>query len=228
MRVTIVGLNGPVSNICLAYPVVTSPEQVQTDVQQMAQLGGWHVGRLLPYEDPAPTAWRVEARPGVTTDREGKPPLWPVVAALRRFEQLSAVFVHGVEGAMQGQPVGNVFMTIAWEAHGGATYYTVRIKDPTFRSMDDLPRRPEAPAEGRPATPRALWVLLAVAALSAGLLVGVGLWRLSAARAGPATTAGRAPTSVEEGATAAQGAPTDRGHQPAVATTGGVPEEDQR
>jgi len=228
MRLTVVGLNGPVSNICLEYPVVTSPEQVQSDVRQMAQVGGWCVGPLLPFESPAPTAWRVEARPGVTTDSEGKPPLWPAISALRRFDELSAVFVHGVEGAMEGQPVSNVFMTITWEAHGGATYYDVRIKDPTFRSMDELPRRFERPAEGRVRTPLAVWVLLGTAALSAGLLAGVVLWLLAAARAAPPPTAGTAPTGVEGKPGTPPGTLLDRGREQAIVAAAGHAEEDQR
>ncbi len=225
MRVTVVGLNREVSSICLEYPVATSTSQVETDVAEMVRLGGWTVGPLLLLGTAAPAAWRIEARPGVATDSEGKPPIWPIVSALRRFDCLSVIFVHGVEGDVRGRPVSNLFMSIEWEAYGGATYYKVGIKDRSFRGIEDLPRAPQTAPRTQAPTPAAVWSLLAIAAAAGGLLVAFGWWRLQQGQPAVEVAAGQLGLDGEgkDGAVPEQSAGTDR--QPVVVPTAKTTEE---
>jgi len=205
MQVRIDGMGGDASALTLVYPDDPGVEAAGRDIEALAQAAGWDISGAEPLEGEAGT-YSAEITPAVTPELEGGAPLFPILRAFDRYGALEVTFVGlptGDTGDYEGE---NRYIAARWSRRNNVTKYSVRVKDNSYESAADI-ELPDiaaadaelAPlAEGAPevapqamrSAPRrggglsagALWVLVVLGSLGAGIFTWGLTWWLIAVR----------------------------------------------
>jgi len=209
LYIAVAGVGGSMSTLTIAYPTDPGLEQAQKDVAELAAAGQWTISPPQRAESADGVLYESQITPAVTLDAAGQVPVFPFLAAFRRFPRVTFGFVGEAAGAPGKYHDENRYVAAEWDRAGQSVKYDFRIKDQGFATAEDvrlIDRPAEQPIPVVAVAPRrpnvaALWVLLLVGSAGTGVFVwGLTWWFL---------TRGEAPTEpAKKGKPAIEGEDT--------------------
>ena len=198
LYIAVAGVGGSMSTLTIAYPTDPGPEQAQKDVAELAAAGQWSISPPQRAESDEGALYESQITPAVTLDAAGQVPVFPFLAAFRRFPRVTFGFVGEAAGEPGEYHDENRYVAAEWSRAGQSVKFDFRIKDQSFRTAEDVrlvDRPADQPIPVTVAVPRrpnaaALWALLLLGSVGAGVFVwGLTWWLL---------TRGEAPTEAAE------------------------------
>jgi hypothetical protein len=188
LYIAVAGVGGSMSTLTIAYPADPGAEQAQKDVAELAAAGQWSISPPQRAESADGVLYESQITPAVTLDAAGQVPVFPFLAAFRRFPRVTFGFVGEAAGAPGEYHDENRYVAAEWNRAGQSVKFDFRIKDQGFRTAEDVrlvDRPADQPLPMSTVAPRrpnatALWVLLLVGSLGTGVFVwGLTWWLLT-------------------------------------------------
>ena len=215
LYIAVAGVGGAMSTLTLAYPADPGLEQARKDVAELAAAGRWAVSAPQRAEGDEGVLYESQITPAVTLDAAGQVPVFPFLAAFRRFARVTFGFVGEAAGAPGEYHDENRYVAAEWTRAGQSATFDFRIKDPGFETAEDVrlvDRPADQPIPAAVATPRrpnttSLWVLLLVGSVGTGVFVWGLTWWLLTLREAPTGPAKKGKPDLEAKDTTSDAAP---------------------
>jgi hypothetical protein len=174
-----------VATVDLSWSGAVSWPEVDQDLREIGRWCGWTLSQPQVRNEGHTTSCQVQITSGGTTPGSLSDVVWPLVGAMARHRQLG-VSVIGAPVTTAPLTVENRFVRLEQSGGQGVQWYSVRVKDLSFRTLDEL-RQPDDTAS--PARPRhrsfaAAWLLLLLASLAVGVAAYLIARGVQSSRAG--------------------------------------------
>ena len=157
---------GGSARLHIAYPPETPKWRIERDFAEITKLGNWSLSQPQISREVSSTI----ATAQLMGDTAVRPlPIWPLVGALRRFDQIVIAYV-GPARSGHGR-LTNQFVDVQWNGSPQGITYVVRVLDRSFARLSQLmvPIPREAQQAARKGVIGKLLLLVALA-IAAGVM----------------------------------------------------------